>query len=83
MLRKMLSIRHWRHVLSKVLKIIMSPNVPVKEKLLFGVPVLLYWVLPDAIPFMPLDDIALTMLAAHWFADRIERKYGKSDSRWK
>lgn len=44
-------------------------------KLLFAIPVLLYWVLPDALPFIPLDDIAVTMILSEWFARRMSKKY--------
>ena len=50
------------------------------EKLLFGIPVLLYWVLPDALPFVPIDDIAVTLVAMNWFAARAERKFGTDGS---
>jgi len=45
------------------------------EKLLFGIPVVVYWIMPDMLPFMPIDDIAVTMMLASWFSDRMERKY--------
>lgn len=75
MLKKILSIRYWIHILKKVYRLLVSPRVPLPEKLLFAIPVLLYWILPDFLPFMPVDDIAVTMLAAGWFARRMERKY--------
>ncbi|GIO84320.1 hypothetical protein J25TS5_12520 [Paenibacillus faecis] len=34
----------------------------------------MYWVLPDVLPFIPIDDIAVTMLLMNWFVDRAERK---------
>ncbi|GIP33799.1 hypothetical protein [Paenibacillus sp. J2TS4] len=74
-MRKLLSLKHWSHVFRKVFRLLGSTRVPLREKLLFLVPVLLYWVLPDVLPFMPIDDIAVTMLAANWFADRIGKKY--------
>lgn len=65
----------WRHLPSRVWLILRSREVLVKDKLLFIVPVALYWVLPDFMPFMPIDDIAVTALAATWFARAMERKY--------
>jgi hypothetical protein len=53
-----------------------SPRVSVADKLLFVVPVLLYWVLPDLMPFVPIDDMAVTLAAAGWYVGRMERKYG-------
>lgn len=76
LIRKLLSYKHWSAVVSRVIRLIGSSSVPLREKLLFGLPVLLYWVLPDALPFVPIDDIAVTMIAMNWFAARAERKYG-------
>ncbi|MEF3303704.1 hypothetical protein [Paenibacillus sp. GYB003] len=78
MIRKLLSYKHWSGVARRVIRLLASRSVPVREKLLFGIPVLLYWVLPDALPFLPLDDIAITMIAMNWFAARAERKYGET-----
>ncbi|GAA3401332.1 hypothetical protein ACFFNY_14240 [Paenibacillus hodogayensis] len=76
MIRKLFTWNHWRQLGPRVWRLIASPGVPLAEKLLFGVPVLLYWVLPDALPFVPVDDIAITLFAMNWFASRAERKYG-------
>jgi len=45
------------------------------DKLLFILPVFLYWVLPDLMPFIPIDDAAFTALAASWYAGAMEKKY--------
>jgi uncharacterized membrane protein YkvA (DUF1232 family) len=74
-LRKLLSIRHWKRVVERVVRLLASPQVPWRYKLLFIVPVLLYWILPDALPLIPVDDIAVTMLVANMFADWMERKH--------
>ncbi|MEI7024905.1 hypothetical protein [Paenibacillus sp. y28] len=74
-LRRLLSLRHWRHVFIRVFKLLGSSNVPFWEKLLFVVPVMLYWVLPDVLPYLPVDDIAVTMFLANWFSQRLENKY--------
>ncbi|THF79985.1 hypothetical protein E6C55_11335 [Cohnella fermenti] len=57
-------------------KVLSSPRVSLWDKLLFVVPVVLYWVLPDLMPFMPIDDIAVTIALAGWYAGRMETKYG-------
>lgn len=72
---KLLSLRHWSHVFKRVFRLLKSPKVPTGAKLMFVVPVLLYWVLPDFWPFMPLDDIAVSMLLANVFSAALERKY--------
>lgn len=75
MIRKLLTYRHWSGLPSRVYRLVRSPLVPVGEKALFGIPVLLYWILPDALPLVPIDDIAVTLLAMNWFASRAERIY--------
>lgn len=74
-MRKLLSLKHWSSVFRRVFRLLLHSQVAWSDKLWFAVPALLYWVLPDAIPYMPLDDIAVTMLLANWFAERMERKY--------
>ncbi|WP_239617586.1 hypothetical protein [Cohnella mopanensis] len=65
----------WRHLPSRVWRILRSPRVSIKDKLLFILPVALYWVLPDFMPFMPIDDAAFTALVATWYARAMENKY--------
>lgn len=69
------SLRKWKQVAVRVYRLLKSPHVPLRVKLLFVVPVALYWVLPDVLPGLPFDDIAVTMLLAGWFASAMERKY--------
>ncbi|MDP4097766.1 hypothetical protein OIN60_13400 [Paenibacillus sp. P96] len=76
--RKLGSLRQWTHVFRRLPRLFISSHVSLGDKLLFFVPALLYWVLPDIIipiPFMPLDDIGVTMLLMNWFVTRMERKY--------
>ncbi|WP_424766798.1 hypothetical protein [Paenibacillus sp. sgz302251] len=76
-MRKLLSLRHWQRTFARIFLLLRSKDVPLRDKLLFTVPALLYWVLPDVLPlpFLPIDDIAVTMLLAGWFARRMETKY--------
>ncbi|MBD2867528.1 hypothetical protein [Paenibacillus arenilitoris] len=76
-MRKLLSLRHWQKTFARIYRLLRSSEVSLGDKLLFAVPALLYWVLPDVLPlpFLPIDDIAVTMLLAEWFARRTERKY--------
>ncbi len=69
-------IRRILTVLPRVWRLLSSSRVPLGEKLLFIIPAAVYWVMPDVMPFMPLDDIAVTLLLAGWFAARMEKKYG-------
>jgi len=66
----------WKHLPGRVWRILRSPRVSLMDKLLFIVPVALYWVLPDFMPFIPIDDAAFTALAAGLYARAMERKYG-------
>lgn len=75
MIRKIFSLGHWRSVFKRAFRLLLSPQIPLKEKLWFGVPILLYWILPDVLPYLPFDDIAVTMFVANWFTERIEKKY--------
>lgn len=71
---KIWSLRHWGHVFRKLPGLLRSPRVPLLDKLLLGMPALAYWVLPDVLPFIPVDDIAVTMLLMNWFVGRAEQK---------
>ncbi|MFC0212355.1 hypothetical protein ACFFK0_07760 [Paenibacillus chartarius] len=70
-----LSLRRWKSVIGRVYRILRSNQVPLRTKLLFVIPVALYWVLPDAMPGLPLDDVAVAALLTGWFASYMERKY--------
>lgn len=74
-LKKMLSFRQWSHIFRNSWRYIFSSQVSIPDKLLFSIPVILYWVLPDLLPFMPIDDIGVTMVMMSWFVSRMERKY--------
>ena len=67
--------RLWSRLPSRVWSILRSPRVTLQDKLLFLVPVALYWVLPYFMPLVPIDDAAVTVLASAWYAKRMERKY--------
>lgn len=75
MLRRLLSFRNWGHVFKKIIPLLFSGKVPLREKLLFVIPALVYWVAPDLIPFMPVDDIAVSLFLMNFFTNRVERKY--------
>lgn len=77
-MRKLLSLRHWKMTFTLIYKLLRSRDVAVRDKLLFLVPVIVYWIIPDVMPFVPIDDIAFTMIIAEWFAGRMGRKYNIS-----
>ncbi|MDN4616783.1 hypothetical protein QCD85_01650 [Paenibacillus sp. PsM32] len=68
------SLQQWAHVFKRLPSLLTSRELPLGEKLLFLIPVLTYWVLPDVMPFMPIDDIGVTLLMMNWFVTRAERK---------
>ncbi|MDF2814692.1 MAG: hypothetical protein K0Q81_892 [Paenibacillus sp.] len=78
-MRKLLSLRHWAQVFRRVFRLLGSNKVPVYMKLLLVIPALLYWILPDVMPFMPIDDIAVTMLLMNWFSSHLEGRYELED----
>lgn len=72
---KWFRIRQWTGMVRKAGRLLLSERVPLGEKLLFLVPAGLYWALPDVLPFLPVDDAAVTLLLMGWFVNRWERKY--------
>ncbi|MEK8126392.1 hypothetical protein WMW72_00530 [Paenibacillus filicis] len=76
MFKRLGSLRQWGHVFQRIIPLLRSSRVPLGEKLLFIVPALVYWIAPDLMPLMPIDDIAVTLLLMNWFTERAERKYG-------
>ncbi|PZE21000.1 hypothetical protein [Paenibacillus xerothermodurans] len=75
MWKRLISFRYWGHVFRRIGPLLMSKKIPLREKLLFAIPALVYCIMPDVMPFMPIDDIALTMLLMNFFTTRAERKY--------
>jgi uncharacterized membrane protein YkvA (DUF1232 family) len=68
-------------------KLLLDPAVPGLLKLLLPVAALVYWISPlDIIPGMPLDDLAILLLAARLFVslaprDSVYRAYSGGSSR--
>lgn len=75
-MKKLLSLKHWVNTFKLVFKLLLSGQVRWWEKALFLIPVGLYWLIPaDLIPLLPIDDIGITMILAHWFAERLSTRY--------
>ncbi|WP_199624534.1 hypothetical protein [Paenibacillus alkalitolerans] len=74
-MKKWLSIAGWARIAAKLGAYLRSPIIPLWEKALLLVPVIAYWVLPDVLPYLPFDDLAVTLIMVNWFVGRIERKY--------
>ena len=77
-MRKLLSLKHWRNTFAFIYRLLVSKEVSIWDKLLFLIPVIVYWIVPDVMPLVPIDDIAFTMIIAEWFAARMGRKYNIS-----
>ncbi len=71
---RLFSAKQWLHVFKKLPGLLTSRELPLKEKMLFLIPVLAYWIMPDVMPFMPIDDIGVTLLMMNWFVSRAESK---------
>ncbi|REK77508.1 hypothetical protein DX130_11075 [Paenibacillus paeoniae] len=74
-MRKLLSLKHWQRTFALIFRLLKSRDVLIRDKLLFLVPVIVYWIVPDVLPLIPIDDIAFTMIVAEWFARRMGTKY--------
>jgi hypothetical protein len=74
-MKKWLSFSGWARIAASTVTYLRSPLIPLWEKLLLLVPVVAYWVLPDVLPYLPFDDLAVTLFLVNWFIGRIERKY--------
>ncbi len=78
--------------LARILYLLLDTRVSSRKKLLFIVVVALYWVFPaDLMPFLPIDDLLVTLLGGWLFtrsADNdisnlgstVRKKSGKKDS---
>lgn len=73
--RRLFSIRRWSRMTGQLWRYLTSSQVAIGDKLLFLVPVVLYWILPDVMPFVPIDDIGVTLIVMGWFVSRMEKKY--------
>lgn len=56
-----------KRYISKLLINLLSSKVSPTKKILFLSLTSLYWILPDLLPFIPLDDILVTILATWAF----------------
>jgi uncharacterized membrane protein YkvA (DUF1232 family) len=74
-MKKWLSFKGWARIAAKTFAYLRSPLIPPWEKALLLVPVAAYWVLPDLLPTLPFDDMAVTLFMVNWFIGRIERRY--------
>lgn len=57
-----------------LLRLLMDPRVSRQKKWAFPLIVAAYWVLPDLLPFFPLDDVLFTALMTYWFTSSAEKE---------
>jgi hypothetical protein len=68
-----------------LLRLLMDPRVSRQKKLAFPLIIFAYLILPDVLPFLPLDDLLFTILMVSWFTRSAEKdvrdeKIGKGTS---
>lgn len=75
---EMIKIRRFFRIVPRVwgsLRWLVSPRLPWKYRLMVLAPIVLYVVLPDLIPFFPLDDMAVTLaflaFIERWLARKV------------
>lgn len=56
-----------------LLLLLADPKVSRRKKVLFPLLVLVYWIMPDLMPFFPLDDLLFTLLMTFLFTRSAER----------
>lgn len=62
-----------RKFLFQLTRLLMNKNVPGYKKAIFLAVALGYWLLPDILPFIPLDDILVLLLSAWAFKNSAEK----------
>lgn len=56
-----------------LLKLLLDPGVSRQKKIAFPLIVGVYWIMPDLLPFIPLDDLLVTALMTYWFTRSAEK----------
>ncbi|MGF7045828.1 hypothetical protein J2T13_000288 [Paenibacillus sp. DS2015] len=80
--RRLLSIKQGSTMIRNIGRYVTSSQVSLGDKLLFLIPIFVYWIWPlDLLPGLPIDDIGVTLLLMGWFTTRMSRKYPNIKSR--
>lgn len=61
-----------------LLRLLLDPRVSRQKKLAFPLVIAAYWILPDLLPFLPLDDLLITALVTYWFTRSAAKDTGES-----
>lgn len=56
-----------------LIRLLLDPRVSRQKKLAFPLIVAAYWILPDIMPFLPMDDLLFTALMTYWFTRSAEK----------
>ncbi|MDK2784791.1 MAG: hypothetical protein PWQ41_1871 [Bacillota bacterium] len=60
-------------LLRRLIALLFDPRVPKYKKQLFLLLTLAYWLAPDLMPFLPLDDLLFTLLGSWLFLQSAQR----------
>lgn len=64
-----------------LLRLLLDPRVSRQKKLAFPLIIAAYWVLPDLLPFLPMDDLLFTALMTYWFTRSAEKDVPQSEAK--
>lgn len=70
-----------KRYISKLIINLLSSKVSSKKKFLFLSLTSLYWILPDLLPFIPLDDILVTLLTSWAFLNSTNKDTRNSNKK--
>ncbi len=62
-----------------LIRLWLDPRVSRQKKIAFPLIVAAYWVLPDLMPFLPLDDVLFTAIMTYWFASSAGKDAGQEE----
>lgn len=68
-------------LLRRLIALLFDPRVPKYKKQLFLLLTLAYWLAPDLMPFLPLDDLLFTLLGSWLFLQSAQRDVAGGTSR--
>ena len=57
-----------------LLRLWLDPRVSRNKKLALPLVVAAYWLLPDLMPFLPVDDLLFTVLMTYWFTRSADKE---------
>ena len=58
---------------ARLLRLWLDPRVSREKKLVFPLLIAVYWILPDVMPFLPIDDLLFAAMMAYLFSRSAEK----------